>query len=572
MDSVGLIKERLSIVEVVGSYIKLEKAGINYKAKCPFHNEKTPSFFVSPERNSFYCFGCGEKGDIFSFVEKFEGLDFLGALKLLSERSGIPIDTYKGKEKNNKSDLYSIMEEATRYFEENLRNNKEAPSYLKGRGLNQNTIKEFRIGFSKNEWRDLTPHLRKKGFKDKEILESGLSKRPDDNQKGEIYDRFRGRIMFPINDSSGRVVAFSGRIFEEGEKGGEAKYINSPETPIFSKSKILYGYDKARHYIHKWGFTILVEGQIDLLMSHQSGFKNTVALSGTALTEGHIRTIKRLSPKLVLALDADSAGLSASGKSASLTLSSGMDVKVAHLKEGKDPADLIKLDTELWKKAIRESTHIIDFYIEVISSMGYEKRKFAQEVSKKVLPFVVLIPDSIDKFHFIKKISEKIGVSEQAVLEEVGKIKLDEKVYLEESRDDGSPQEEKIDIFLGMIISLYITEEKQEKKKIDLREVKKLVEELIGEEEFTNQYKNVTLSPSQVFEGESLYSSNDSLQRDVEELYLNFKYHFLKKEFDKNMAEIQEKEKGSGDVLHILKKCDEISKEMTKIDLLLKNK
>ena len=252
------IKERLSIEDVVSSYIKLDQAGSNLKANCPFHNEKTPSFFVSPDRGSYYCFGCGAKGDIFSFVEEFEGLDFKGALKILANKAGVVLEQYNTEEESEKERLYRAMEEATKFYSQNLTKNEKAREYLKSRGLTENSIEDFRIGFAKDDWRELYNYLRSKNFTDKEIELAGLAKK---SEKG-YYDRFRGRIMFPISDSSGRVIAFSGRLFIDD--GKSAKYLNSTDTPIFSKSAVLYGLDKAKDSIRKNNFSILVEGQFEI--------------------------------------------------------------------------------------------------------------------------------------------------------------------------------------------------------------------------------------------------------------------------------------------------------------------
>jgi len=359
---VAKIKERLTIEEVVSSYIKLTKAGSTFRANCPFHNEKTPSFFVSPERGTYYCFGCAAGGDIFTFVEEFEGLDFKGTLKLLAERAGVPLTPPNKEEQKNQSEkerLYEIMEESTRFFENKIKNNKEVLSYLNSRGLNDKSIKDFRIGFIEADWRILYTHLKSKNFSDSEIEKAGLTKKTD---KG-YYDRFRGRVMFPISDSSGRVIAFSGRIFVDD--GKSAKYLNSPETPIFNKSSVLYGIDKAKDSIRKNNFSILVEGQMDLILSHQSGFRNTVASSGTALSDSTISKenavsnlglIKRLSNNLVLGFDGDKAGINATKRAGKIALSLGMDVKVALLPEGIDPADLIsKNGPEDWKLAVKNS-------------------------------------------------------------------------------------------------------------------------------------------------------------------------------------------------------------------------
>ncbi len=327
------IKERLSIEEVVSSYITLNKVGSNLKAKCPFHNEKSPSFFLSPDRGTYYCFGCGAKGDIFTFVEEFEGLDFKGTLKLLAGRAGVELEKYNKEEESEKEKLYRVMEEATKFFEKNLTENKDAQEYLKSRGIEEKTTKDFRIGFAILDWRKLYDFLKSKNFTDKEIESAGLAKKPDDTNKA-MYDRFRGRIMFPITDSSGRVIAFSGRILLDD--GKSAKYLNSPETPIFNKSSVLFGIDKAKESIRKNNFSILVEGQIDLVLSHQAGFKNTVASSGTAMTDStvskenlinNLGLVRRLSKNIVLAYDADRAGNNASNRFAKIYLYLVMDVK-----------------------------------------------------------------------------------------------------------------------------------------------------------------------------------------------------------------------------------------------------
>ncbi|MBL7045325.1 MAG: DNA primase, partial [Parcubacteria group bacterium] len=383
------IKEKLGIVDVVSQYLKLEKAGSNFRARCPFHNEKTPSFFVSPTRNSYYCFGCNAKGDIFSFVEAFEGLDFVGALKVLGEKAGVQIVFENKQDKDERVGLYSVMEKASMFFEENLKKESKIQEYLKERGLEEKTITDWRIGYAPDSWSSLIDFL-KKTHSIQEIEKVGLIKKKEGGS--EYYDRFRGRIMFPIFDNSGRVVAFSGRIFKDD--GKSAKYMNSPETVLFSKSKILYGYDRAKFSIRKHNFSIVVEGQMDLLMSHQAGFTNTVALSGTALTLEHIELLKRLSTNIVLAFDSDNAGVASSGKSAIIGLENNMDVKVAHLKDGNDPADVINNPSadgkQEWKDAIKNAKHIVEFSLNVLLDKyppaGGDKRRLLLQASQTVLP------------------------------------------------------------------------------------------------------------------------------------------------------------------------------------------
>ncbi len=429
--AVEQIKSRIDIVTLVSSYMKLDRAGASWKGRCPFHNEKTPSFFVSPERGNYYCFGCGASGDIFTFVEEFEGLDFKGALKLLADRTGVVLESYSKENQENKSEkerLYDAMEAATKFFENNLAINSEALEYLKTRGLTDKSIKDFRIGFVKNDWRELYNHLKSKNFNDTEIEKAGLAKK---SEKG-MYDRFRGRIMFPIADSSGRVIAFSGRIFGEAASNpANAKYLNSPETPIFSKNAVLYGIDKAKESIRKNNFSILVEGQMDLVLSHQAGYKNTVATSGTALSDStatkentvsNLGLLRRLSANIVLAFDGDTAGFNAAAKAGRIALALGMDVKVASLGDGVDPADLInKNGPDAWKEAVKTSKHIIEFILDKVLKDAPDARKAGREIKEKVLPFVDALDSSIEKAHFIKKISDQSSIPESALKDDLKK-------------------------------------------------------------------------------------------------------------------------------------------------------
>jgi DNA primase len=300
-NDVEKIKSALSIEDVISSYIKIDKAGMNFRARCPFHNEKTPSFYISPDRGSYYCFGCNAHGDIFSFVQNIEGLDFKGALKVLAERANITLSYNFDQNSTEKDKIFAILEDATRFYESELQKNSKAIDYLKKRGLSDETIKSFRIGYAPSDWNFIHKHLNSKKYSNDLIEKSGLIKRANEND-GRMYDRFRGRIMFPIEDSSGRIIAFSGRILEDD--GKSAKYINSPDTSVFDKSSTLFGLSKAKTDIRRLNYSILVEGQMDLIMSHQAEIRNTVASSGTALTsleigkEGAINNlglIKRLS-------------------------------------------------------------------------------------------------------------------------------------------------------------------------------------------------------------------------------------------------------------------------------------
>ncbi len=422
MTPVEQIKARLSIVDVVGSYIKLDKAGSSFKALGPFHPEKSPSFNVSPARDAYYWFGCIRGGDIFSFVEEIEGVEFVDALKLLADRAGVTLTHEVKENKSEREHLAALMEEATLFYERQLLQSTAVKTYLVDRGLTEETIRKFRVGFAPLEWRAVYDHLRGKGFSDLEIEKAGLVK-PTEGK--EPYDRFRGRVMFPIFDANGRVVAFSGRVFgEQKNKDGSdvAKYINSPETLLYDKSSIMFGYDRAKRAIRSQNFTILVEGQMDLIMSHQAGVENTVAVSGTALTEKHLTLLKRLSDNLVFAFDADEAGLRATARAFRLALALGMGVRVVAIPDGKDPADFIKAHPGKWAEVIASSEHIVDFYLNVLARRGDDRLQFRKAVEEHVLPLVLEMQSKIEQAHYIIEIARKLGVPEQSVWEEVRRI------------------------------------------------------------------------------------------------------------------------------------------------------
>ncbi len=421
------IKARLAIEDLIGSYIKLEKAGKSFKARCPFHHEKTASFFVSPDRGGYYCFGCGAKGDIFSFVEQFEGLDFKGALKILAERTGVPL-VFDQAVDSERDQLFRIMEAAAKYFEGALAQAKEAQEYISSRGVSDKTRTDFRIGWAPLGWRNLYDFLRSQKWSNELIERSGLAKRASDGT-GNYYDRFRGRVMFPLCDSSGRVIAFSGRILKDD--GQSAKYLNSPDTPLFDKSSVLYGLDKAKSFIRRLDYAILVEGQMDLIMSHQAGIKNTVASSGTALADveanrdgvvNNLGLLRRLSGNIIIAFDADTAGRKAAMRAASIALTLGMDVKIADIQGGKDPADLVAHNPEDWKNILRVAKPIVEFELNNVIREVSDPRKIPRAVRERVLPFVVAIGSATDRAYALKLIADRTDLPEAALWDDLAMI------------------------------------------------------------------------------------------------------------------------------------------------------
>lgn len=424
-DTVEQIKERLSILDVVGPYVKLTRAGKHYKGLSPFTKEKTPSFFVSVERGLYHCFSSGKGGDMFTFVQEMEGVDFRGALALLAEKAGVAITQEPAGARDHREKLYAVLQDAALEFENNVRTAPDVVTYLHSRGLSDDTIASWQVGYALAEWRSLAEALLLRGHSEAVLVEAGLVKHPD--QEGEAkkkpYDRFRGRIMFPIRDVSGRTVGFSGRTFADVDPSSNAKYINSPETPVFDKSRILYGLDRAKEGIRKYGFAILVEGQVDLLMAHQAKYVNTVALSGTGFTEGHAALLKRYTENLVIAFDGDRAGVSAAGRAAQIALRASLNVKLATMPPGEDPADVLKRDLGVWKDAVREASHVVDFYLDYLGASGFDDRRFKLEVSRVVLPYVADIRNAIDQAHFVSRVADVLGVPARAVEIELEKIR-----------------------------------------------------------------------------------------------------------------------------------------------------
>lgn len=564
--SVDKIKERLGIVDVIGSYIKLDRAGNSFKARCPFHNEKTPSFFVSPERDSYYCFGCGAKGDIFTFVEEFEGLDFRGALKVLAERAGVELVPENPKFRDEKEKLFDVMEESANFFEQNLSKEIEASGYLKNRGLSDKTIKEWRIGYAPLLWNNLENHLKKKIFSLDEMGKAGLVK----SEGGRSYDRFRGRIIFPIFDSSGRIIAFSGRILHDD--GKSAKYLNSPETELFSKSKVLYGFDKAKLAIKRMDYSILVEGQMDLIMCHQAGYVNAVASSGTALTMSHLEILKRLSNRIIMAFDADNAGFNASARAWQIALSLGMEVKIAELPKGFDPAELILKNKDGWIKSLKESKHIIDFYLGKIIGEETDKRKIGLKIKDKVLPFVSALESNIEKSHFVAKIANMTDIKEDSIWEDLKKVKSSSvEGYFEGGnagipRKDEEPPALRKDSILRRIAGIIFWQESKENPFASLNKAKENLKNLMGEKDFDDLFQTPKVSKDKlIFEAEIYYENKENAESDLANLILGLQEEYLKARLDSSVKELHEAERikiGEEELKKILNKCQLLAREL----------
>jgi DNA primase len=418
-DAVQQIKDRLNILDVISPYVELHKAGRHFKGKSPFTNEKTPSFYVSPERGMYYCFSTSQGGDIFKFVEVMEGVDFKTALKILAEKAGVELVPERPEKRTEREQLYTVLTEATQWFEQKLQSYAPARAYLEKRGVTASTIAKWQIGYAPGPpdggWRELRTHLNGKGFPDALLLKAGLIKSAGAGK--EPFDTFRDRVMFPLRDQSGRVVAFSGRLLTPNDKA--PKYVNSPETELYHKSELLYGYDIAKGGIRKLPFWLIVEGQFDVVMSHQAGYTTTVAVSGTAFTLAHAQQLERLCEKVVLALDADKAGIAAMKRAAELLIKRGFDVKVATMPDGADPADLVVGDVAVFKQSIKNATHVIEFLVQHIVKNTDDSRTQKRKVRDEVVPFIALLPSHLERDHFEGVVGGALGTTKDAIHMEV---------------------------------------------------------------------------------------------------------------------------------------------------------
>lgn len=411
-----LIKNKIDIVDFLRSYIQLSPAGKNFKALCPFHGEKTPSFIVSKERQIWHCFGCGEGGDVFKFVMKYENIEFSEALRFLAEKAGVPIKSLGAAEQREFGVLIDIHSEATNFFQNTLEKNIKAAEYLNKRGLTKETIREFEIGFAPGgEY--LTLYLIQQGFDVNDIVRAGIAYK---NANGLYRDRFDQRIIFPIHNNIGKVVAFTGRLI--AEKDDSPKYMNSPETPIFNKSKILYGLHKSKHFITESHTAFLVEGQMDFLMSWQSGVKNVIAVSGTGLTEHHLEKLRRLADNIIVSFDNDEAGVKALERGLDLFNKFDFHIKTIELGKYKDPAEACENDSaflsEAIKKAVPAFSRILNYYFK---SETLESRDVAlqKRILRHILSKISKIRSPIEQNAWLKALSQKSGIGENTLIDEM---------------------------------------------------------------------------------------------------------------------------------------------------------
>ena len=405
-----LIKERLNILDVVSPYVELKKSGKSYKGKSPFNTEKTPSFFVHPDKGFFYDFSAGFGGDIFTFIQKIERVDFPEALRILAEKAGVSLDERQSpSEYNERARLLALHEDLTNWYHEQLMKNTDALSYLHSRGLTDETITHFHLGFAPKEWESAVNFLRARGYSKEEIVKSGVGVEKKD---GTLFDRFRSRILFPLFDTQGRVVAFSGRIFQDDHP---AKYLNSPETILFEKSKILYPYHLAKSAFSKNDLAILVEGQFDVVLSHQAGYENTVAVSGTGLSEEQLSLIARFTKRIALALDADRAGIRAARRAVKMAYTRDFDVSLILLSEGEDPADTILRSKEKWDLLVKEAVDYIDFEIQGALRNKFDFAQKLKLLQEEIFPILAVMKSALKREHAIGRLAHFLEMSRESL-------------------------------------------------------------------------------------------------------------------------------------------------------------
>ncbi|MDR0462970.1 MAG: DNA primase, partial [Pseudomonadales bacterium] len=370
MSQVAQVKDAVSIVEIINERVALTPSGNYHRGLCPFHGEKSPSFFVDERIGHFRCFGCGESGDVLAFLEKYDSLTFREALEYLADRAGITLTKHVASSQDLlRARSLEALAAAAEFYQQNLGNSslgQQAKNYLKNRQVSSNTIKYFGLGVATAGWQDLADHLQKKGFTRQEMVAAGLV---IEKKTGGIFDRFRMRLMFPLKNHRGQVVGFSGRLL--AEKEGEAKYINSPETALYHKGKMLYGLSENAQEIKKKNAMIIVEGEFDMISSYQAHVENVVAIKGSALTSDHAQIIARYTNLVYLALDGDEAGVKATHKAVSVLREVGVELKVVMSPGGQDPDDFARQDPGGWRKAVAKAVSAYEYFL-IVTSKKYD--------------------------------------------------------------------------------------------------------------------------------------------------------------------------------------------------------
>jgi DNA primase len=427
-DEVRQIKEKVDIVALIGERVALKKAGRNFKGLCPFHGEKSPSFFVSPEMQMYKCFGCQVAGDAIAFLEQYEGWSFRETLESLAKRVGVTLTPYhKTGDEDKRERLMELLHLAAEYYHYLLMEHpigEKARVYLKARGVFQQSFKDFMLGYSLESWDGLQRFLvNKKGYALEELEATGLVIKSTryEGQKARYYDRFRGRIMFPLKDFAGHWVGFSGRVLEA--EASEAKYINSPETLLYHKSECLFGLSQAKQAMRRADRVVVVEGEMDVIMSHQAEVKETVAVKGSALTTAQVLHLRKLTKNVVLSMDADVAGQEAMLRAIEVAEKQGMNLTVIRIGEGKDPADMARVSPKKWREASQTVMPVYQYLMEwAFEQFDATSGPGMKQISQFLAPLWARIENSVERSYYVKKLAERLGVGVHVIEDEMAKM------------------------------------------------------------------------------------------------------------------------------------------------------
>ncbi len=563
-NQVEQIKQKLNIVDVINRYVPLKKRGRHYIACCPFHGEKTPSFTVSEELQIYKCFGCGKAGDAFNFLEEYEKIDFKEALEELAKLAGVTLikSTFIDNQNSKKKLLIEINQEVAKFYNYILLAHpmgKEALDYIEKRGITKDTIKTFNIGFSPNDSNYISNFILKKGYKINDLIDTGTFGKS--NYGPGLYDRFQGRLVFPLPDYRGHIVGFSGRILPSTKNPNMAKYINSPETEIYHKSQMLFGLNLAKEAIRLENNVIVVEGEFDMVSPYQYGFKNIVALKGTAFTLEQLQLLRRYTDTLILALDSDFAGNNAARKSIELADSMEFDIKVLSLGEKyKDPDEAIKSDLEFFKSQLKKASNVWDFIIQSqlkIHDVNTVKGK--KEVLSVVLPFLVKIKSPVTKSDYFKKLADEINSSEESVIEESKKYLPGQTTIISNKKPDPVEEvESKTEKLEELLLTLIIGAKNPSKLALKL---KKYLDQLT-----VPRFKTI----AQILlekEDLSLKEIQDSLPAEIKPLFQNLYFESQKDDFD-SPTRLLEIKKAINNINTILlkEKLNQLSKKISQFE------
>lgn len=452
MDHLEEIKMRLSIEELVGSYVQLKKAGRNLRGLCPFHSEKTPSFMVSPEKGIAYCFGCHQGGDIFKFIQLIESVDFPEAIDILAQKTNVVVPKKAPEIANKRLKGIEVNQSTVSFYKDQLERNKKHKDYFLDRGLTEETISQFKLGYAPDSFDQLKNHLTEKGYTIRDLLDAAVASQRSIADKN-AYDRFRNRLIFPIFDHQGNPVGFSGRIIGEGEP----KYLNSPETPTYNKSFVLYGLNWAKEAVKQEDMAIFVEGYMDVIAAYQAGTKNVVATCGTALTPQQLKLIQRYTKNIAFAFDQDSAGMQATFRAIELAQIGDLNIQIIQIPSGKDPDECIKEDLEKWKEAVENPVTVMDFYFDyALRQFDKEKLEGKKDILNFLLPLIKLYRSEVEQSIYLNRLALDLKTDVRLLWNDLKNLKSKTNYTPQKEATEKEPEKKKFsreEFLLGFIFT-----------------------------------------------------------------------------------------------------------------------